>query len=150
MTLIVVGMLRRIARGSFHCLTGQQNRRFNAGKLSVSPSRSRPPSIDCWLLIAFSEWCCSFGSFNAADWRCCHFGCSTSVDGHCPILVPSVIGRLHRYQGPDLYAFIRIYRIYRPWWWWYQLILNINIWLLICNIYYRTMFNTYNLYHQGL
>ena len=39
-------------------------------------------------------------------------------------------------------GFICIYRIYRTWWWWYKLIMNINIWLLIWNTYYRTMFNT--------
>ena len=50
-------------------------------------------------------------------------------------------------SGP---GFKCIYRIYRPWWWWFKLIININIWLLICNIYYRKMFNRYNLYHQGL
>ena len=50
-------------------------------------------------------------------------------------------------QGPDLYAFTRIYR---SWWWWFNLIININIWLLICNTYYRKRFNTYYLYHQGL
>ena len=50
-------------------------------------------------------------------------------------------------SGP---GFISIYRIYRLWWWWFKLIININIWLLICNTYYRKMFNTYNLYHQGL
>ena len=36
-------------------------------------------------------------------------------------------------SGPGFICIYRIYRIYRPWWWWYKLIININIWLLICN-----------------
>ena len=51
------------------------------------------------------------------------------------------------WSGPGLICIYRIYRIYRPWWWWYKLIYNsINIWLLICNTYYRKMFDTHNLY----
>ena len=54
------------------------------------------------------------------------------------------------WSGPGFICIYRIYRIYRPWWWWFKLIINIKFGLLICNTYYQKMFNTYNLYHQGL
>ena len=48
-----------------------------------------------------------------------------------------------RFHIPRFICIYMIYRIYRPWWlWWYKLIININIWLLICNTYYRIRFNT--------
>ena len=80
-------------------------------------------------------------------WYFCHSGQNISVsmlpnDQNISFIIKMLLLISHK-QGPDLYAFIG----FIGWWWWYKLIININIWLLICNTYYRTMFNTYNWLH---